>query len=112
MKLTQGLDTIQLFMVKDYLDMEDRIKLAEAMGWRHDTVQTENPRVTWWTNGEISRTSLSGTVPPFNPFTDANDDYAVLEWMRGKGNDTILRFNKFVQAVKWQKSNLTITSGK
>ena len=43
--------------------MNDRIKLAEAMG----------PRYT------ASRTAIN-----FDPFTDANDDYAVLEWMRSK----------------------------
>ena len=48
--------------------MNDCIKLAEAMNID-----------VWY--GEV-------TCKPFglpDPFTDANDDYAVLEWMRGQG---------------------------
>ncbi len=49
--------------------MNDRIKLAEAMGRPYK--------------------SHDGTTAPnvfqyFDPFTDANDDYAVLEWMRSR----------------------------
>ena len=64
--------------------MHDRIKviLAEAMGWEsyqlgdaggdyHWRWKKQNPR------GEI----LYRKVTP-DPFTDANDDYAVLEWAR------------------------------
>ena len=43
--------------------MSDRIKLAEAVFYGHVSV-----------NGKLRE--------DFDPFTDANDDYAVLEWMR------------------------------
>lgn len=53
-------------------ELADRIKLAEAM---------RTPKETWL--------QKHGIVGPrdhiFDPFTDANDDYAVLEWMRGLG---------------------------
>ena len=51
--------------------MNDRIKIAEAM------------------NLDKSRYEQNGETPKmllFDPFTDANDDYAVLEWMRGSDN--------------------------
>ena len=50
-------------------DQEKRIKLAEAMGWT-----SWNAR--WLTPDHKTITDLP------DPFTDANDDYAVLEWMR------------------------------
>ncbi len=72
--------------------MSDRIKLAEAMGWSregHDFGQD-----TWLKDNVIafapdSQRTKEDEIP--DPFTDANDDYAVLEWM---GNhDLICRFN-------------------
>ena len=48
--------------------MNDRIKLAEAM---NIPVPEEIPMADGWTS-----------IVQFDPFTDANDDYAVLEWMR------------------------------
>lgn len=73
--------------MKEDLDM--RIMLAEAMGWTHI-------RMKWIAMDE---TSYPFGCPPANqysggvvqkqykeqipdPFTDANDDYTVLEWMR------------------------------
>lgn len=58
--------------------MEDRILLAEARGW---TPQTNEP------NGEPVWLSPDGEDPCYlfelpDPFTDANEDYAMLEWMR------------------------------
>jgi len=47
--------------------MDDRIKLAEAMGI---SLEPYHP------------TDDCDHRPNFDPFTDANDDYAVLEWMR------------------------------
>ena len=44
--------------------MSERIKLAEAMGIDHKRFVAHGKRMA------------------FDPFTDANDDYAVLEWMR------------------------------
>ena len=67
--------------------MKDRIKLAEAMGWKYKSTNG------WfqWTNPQgyaIGSMALGKKhiVPPINPFKDANDDYAVLEWMREKQN--------------------------
>ena len=53
--------------------MNDRIKLAEAMGWTRSTIGTE---YCW--RHEDGR--VIGMCP--DPFTDANDDFGVLEWMR------------------------------
>ena len=47
--------------------MNDRIKLAEAM------------KVEYW-RSEV----FGGALGLPDPFTDANDDYAVLEWMRSE----------------------------
>ncbi len=53
---------------------KDRIRLAEAMGLF--------PNVD--SAGRVMAGTHARTRHEFNPFTDANDDYAVLEWMRGK----------------------------
>lgn len=50
--------------------MNDRIKLAEAMDWYINGNRWENKHL-----GEERH-----TCP--DPFTDANDDYSVLEWAR------------------------------
>ena len=66
--------------------MENRIKLAEAMGSKCiDGV--------WHHNGSTWDSLL------FDPFTDANDDYAVLEWMHADSTDfgTSQRFMKHLQ---------------
>ena len=52
---------------------KDRIRLAEAMGWE----QTDAAGV-----GSVWRSPDNEVMPLPDPFTDANDDYAVLEWMR------------------------------
>ncbi len=58
--------------------MNDRIKLAEAMGW----TMTKPRKYEWWQGPtELYGDSDCRNHPP-DPFTDANDDYAVLEWMR------------------------------
>ena len=58
---------------------QDRIKLAEAMGWE-SLVDDPTKNMRWrLPNGlDIYRAFL--------PDTDANDDYAVLEWFRGGNN--------------------------
>lgn len=40
----------------------------------------------------IKKLALTMKVEPysFNPFTDANDDYAVLEWMRAELDSSLL----------------------
>ena len=62
---------------------QTRIMLAEAMGLRRWTCNcdwsaeaTFEPRIDCPNCGEPLR------EVSFDPFTDANDDYAVLEWMR------------------------------
>ena len=70
---------------------KDRIRLAEAMGWKRIprildpnespmVARTGEPEIiTEWQDPKDKR--MWGYLP-FNPFTNANDDYAVLEWMR------------------------------
>ena len=58
--------------------MNDRIKLAEAMGWLKATSLD-----IWYRPEDQKREGKNynnGELP--DPLTDANDDYAVLEWMR------------------------------
>ena len=52
-----------------------RIALAEAMGWIVKDGDLYNPN-------DPSPFDEMAVMPLPNPFTDANDDYAVLEWMR------------------------------
>jgi hypothetical protein len=54
---------------------QNRIRLAEAMEWvvRDGALYNPNDPGGW---AEIPH------MPLPDPFTDANDDYAVLEWMR------------------------------
>ena len=61
--------------------MNDRIKLAEAMGWQLVNYPNDGPM--WRLDGR----HWSRHKQPPDPFTDANDDYAVLEWMRQKARD-------------------------
>jgi len=61
--------------------MNDRIKLAEAMGWERyaPRFRFETGKRPLWIKGDEQR--KASELP--DPFTDAIDDYAVLEWMRG-----------------------------
>lgn len=53
---------------------DNRIKIAEAIGWkRHESEE-------WWADPDSGMFKTSEFLP--DPFTDANDDYACLEWMR------------------------------
>jgi len=57
----------------------DRIRLCEAMGWERNLAGD-------WHNipqGKLPRPHFD--LP--DPFTDANADYAVLEWMRKRKED-------------------------
>jgi hypothetical protein len=65
---------------------DDRFKLAEAMGWTIG--HPDNPMMSewWFPPGQRGGDGNSTKILP-DPFTDANDDYAVLEWMRAKDND-------------------------
>jgi len=55
----------------------DRIRLAKAMGWT--LVKGESPIWCWHCGDESCK--KFHFCPP-DPFTSANDDYAVLEWAR------------------------------
>ena len=64
--------------------MSDRIKLAEAMGWKptssYTNVAGEVDVTRWRTPDGVMGQRIEDLPDPEN---DANDDYAVLEWMRG-----------------------------
>lgn len=57
---------------------QDRIRLAEAMGWIR--VPHDFGSDSWENSQGFGHANHVGELP--NPFTDANDDYAVLGWMR------------------------------
>ena len=66
--------------------MNDRIKLAEAMGWTHDEIDEncwhspdDDPKGPWTDTAYHHHFKLT-SLP--DPYTDANDDYSVLVWMR------------------------------
>ena len=61
--------------------MKDRIKLAEVMEWKsHGAGYWSKPGCGLPLHSRDAKLLMG---PP-DPFTDANDDYAVLEWMRQK----------------------------
>lgn len=57
-------------------NFDDGIRLAEAMGWE------KHPSEEWWSAPGIGMFKTVEFLP--DPFTDANDDYQVLEWMRDR----------------------------
>ena len=63
----------------------DRIKLALSMGWKW-SLKNIHYKTGEWVNPEgfAYPNWCEYEHLPFNPFTDANDDYDVLEWMREK----------------------------
>lgn len=58
--------------------IEERIKLAVLMGWKN--YLTGSGAAIWEHDDHSTRLSLP------DPFTDANDDYACLEWARAEWN--------------------------
>ncbi len=72
--------------------MNDRIRLAEAMGWFKDY---DDPNV-WHELGDNPDGPCKVLPDPEN---DANDDYAVLEWMRK--DITTKEFNEFRVMTEW-----------
>jgi len=56
------------------LTLNSREKIARVMGW------TTCDEGNLWRDPDSSNMNLRDDPP--DPFTDANDDYAVLEWMR------------------------------
>ena len=77
--------------------MTDRIKLAEAMGWH------KNPDSGSWSYRvnfpDVKYAHYEHELP--DPENDANDDYAVLEWMRAQGGD-------YHHAIKFSALNYRI----
>ena len=72
---------------------QDIIRLAEAMGW------TFTPNAWTDPNGKVFDLCLRNDLP-FHPFTDANDDYAVLEWMRNEKD--LLDDSNIAMDVAWK----------
>ena len=74
--------------------MNDRIKLAEAMGWTRIpgkiNIAGDNINPPLWRDPSGNAPYPASALP--NPYSDANDDYAVLEWMRGQDKDTFTNF--------------------
>lgn len=63
--------------------MNDRIRLAEAMGWTiNEAMKVKPDFAPAYTRRGYMVTPKGDLRYNFDPFTDANDDYAVLEWMR------------------------------
>jgi len=65
--------------------MNDRIKLAEAMGWEPTSIYTSasgHRDVTRWRTPSGVMGQTISDLP--DPETDANDDYAVLKHMKAK----------------------------
>jgi len=63
----------------------DRKKLAEAIGYGKAGTKEPCP--------------YCGELTDFDPFTDANDDYAVLEWMRNEPQINVVR-DAFVRELR------------
>jgi len=77
------------------MNNEDRIFLAEKMGW----LRWEHPNRTHlaWTHPDTDKpAALECDLP--DPEHDANDDYAVLEWMRKRRDSLLAR-----DADVWRK---------
>ena len=72
---------------------KDRIRLAEAMGYV-TTRQTKEWHGDRW-EGRTPDGEATWRLP--DPFTDANDDYAVLEWMRDDSRR--MEFPRYVGAL-------------
>ena len=90
-------------------EQNDRIKLAEAMGWTHLA-----KRVGWWMPPGVPESTQcwSGADELPDPFTDANDDYAVLEWMRTQYlwqdiKSEFYSLREHTESVKWLSGRYT-----
>ena len=89
------------------MNEQDRIRLAEAMGWTRISMKYVAmdersypfgcPPSTEYTDGLVNP-KYREQIP--NPFTNANDDYAVLEWMREQSP-------RLFTPTFWRKLNLS-----
>ena len=70
----------------------DAQEIAEIMGWKV---------VQYGTATVYERIGGHETLPTFNPFVDANDDLAILEWVRDTERHDYSddMFGKFIRAV-------------
>jgi len=87
-------------MFSGIADMNDRIKLAKAMGWRM-TVDTapEQPLM-------VPPDSTDGAMQACpNPFTDANDCESLIAWLNKKGYEVDILFWPEGDATVLVKSN-------
>ena len=67
---------------------QDKIKLAEAMDLIVAPISLEDvggPFLVTTDSAQTTSDQLVAEWVEFEPFTDANDDYAVLEWIRSQG---------------------------
>ena len=88
--------------------MNDRdiIRLGKAMEWTHVPAVGPCAFIRWKVkDGEDI--GLMNNIQPFNPENDANDDYAVLEWMRSHKDRQMTERMKFTNAVQdiWDKED-------
>ena len=78
--------------------IEDRIKLAEARGWK---CVGEYEGIRTWLDPNESYNC--GTIDLPDPFTDANDDYAVLKWCRDHQAENLTEdeWAEFNERLEW-----------
>ncbi len=100
----------------EQINDQDRIRLAEARGWLwHQPTDNrkklfDNGMGRWEFKGMFRDWSTKEELP-FDPENDANDDYAVLEWMRKQKSDlgvqdfafTWTKFSKLLGHHCWYK---------
>lgn len=87
--------------------MNDRIKLAEAMGWTNIRMKYVAMDGQSYPFGCVPRNvndkHLKEQIP--DPYTNANDDYAVLEWLRAEDNKpwqyTLSQLDYGTRRYKW-----------
>ncbi len=77
-----------------------RIKLAEAMNGAR--VYTQGKGVFRYQMYRHPVTGIHTRSNKFDPFTDANDDYAVLEWMRSDSNAWEYQYEKELMLTNFQ----------
>ena len=77
---------------------KDRTRLAEAMGYKLCRTHGLQGQQYWSIPGGGGTTELP------DPFTDANADYAVLEWMRDKFGEPSIGFAEFADYLALAES--------
>ncbi len=82
---------------------QDRVRLAEAMGWHFETDKYDDHAVEYWWHKTAEKSTVAAEPP--DPEHDANDDYAVLEWMRKD-----YRFQKFKGQLTWLNTSGTLSN--